>query len=85
MEVMGGVMIMLLVLALLFCAVWFSLPILIVGLGRRLERVAAQLTQIETRISDLEHRLATQSALPAPADNKTISSATEHGGLDGTA
>lgn len=64
MELMGGVMIMLLVLALLFGAVWLSLPILIIGLWRRLELVAAKLEQMEARIAALEGRLA------APAPNE---------------
>lgn len=57
MELMGGVMIMLVVLALLFGAVWLSLPILIIGLWRRLERVVARLEQIERHIDALEGRL----------------------------
>lgn len=71
MEVVGGVMIMLLLLALLFSAVWLSLPILIIVMGRRLERIAAQLQQIETRMSQLERRFVSQSAQSTSTDDKS--------------
>lgn len=85
MELMGGVMIMLLLLALLFSAVWLSLPILIVGLWRRMERVAMHLEQVETRIASLEHRLDTQAAQRITTQDMTISTVIEEGGIDGTA
>lgn len=80
MELMGGVMIMLVLLALLLCAVWLSLPILLVMQGRRLERIADQLHRLENRFDTLERRLATW-----PAHETTISNAVKQEGVDGTA
>jgi len=83
MELLGGVMIMLMLLALLLGAVWLSLPILIIGLWRRLERLAAQTERVETRLTQLEHRLAQQQA--QTTRTTTMLHADTQGGVDGTA
>ena len=59
MEVVGGVMIMLIILGLLLLSVWLSLPILCIGIWRRMER-------LELRITAFEHRLdRIQEAIPS--------------------
>lgn len=58
MELLGGIVIMLVLLSLLLGAVWLSLPILIIGLWRRLERLTLQLERIETRIAHIDRQLA---------------------------
>lgn len=60
MELLGGVMIMLVLLSLLLGAVWLSLPILIIGLWRRLERLTAQMERVETRLAHFERQLTLQ-------------------------
>ncbi len=85
MELMGGVMIMLVLLGLLLSAVWLSLPILIVGLWRRTERIAARLEQLEGHLNDFEHRLDAHVVRRTTTENLPISNATEEGGVDGTA
>lgn len=85
MELMGGIMIMLTLLALLFCAVWLSLPILIVGLWRRTERIALKLEQLEGHLNDFEHRLDAHELRRTAAETMPISNVPEKGGVDGTA
>lgn len=58
MELLGGVVVMLVLLTLLLGAVWLSLPILIIGLWRRLERLTLQIERIETRLTNFERQLA---------------------------
>lgn len=81
MELVGGVMIMLGILGLLLASVWLSLPLLFIGLWRRLER-------LELRITAFEHRLdrIQESIQPAPAAaSTTVATEPEQGGVDGTA
>lgn len=84
MELLGGVVIMLVLLSLMLGAVWLSLPILIIGLWRRLERLTAQMERVETRLARIEDRLA---VLPEQgADQHTTTNLNEdaEGGMDGT-
>ncbi len=83
MELLGGVMIMLVLLTLMLGAVWLSLPFLIIGLGRRLERTAGQLDRIEARLDAFERRGAPQE--PPPVAEATMTTATAQEGVDGTA
>lgn len=84
MELLGGFMIMLVLLSLLLGAVWLSLPILIVGLWRRLERLTAQIERVETRLTHIERQLAPQQA-PTTHNDTTMTNADTQGGVDGTA
>lgn len=84
MELMGGIMIMLVLLALLLGAVWLSLPILIIGLWRRLERLAAQMDRVETRLTHFERQLALWPAHETTTHDTAMSNADTLGGVDGT-
>ena len=79
MEVFGGIAIMLVIIGILFIAIWLSLPMLLFGLSRRLER-------LELRLSAFEHRLdrIQESLRSSHHDAHTQQNGSE-GGLDGTA
>ena len=81
MEVMGGVMIMLILLALLFSAVWLSLPILLLGLWRSMERLELRITTFEHRLDRIQESLQADSGTTKTG----FSSETASGGIDGTA
>jgi type II secretory pathway component PulJ len=84
MELLGGVMIMLVLLSLLFGAVWLSLPILIIGLWRRLERLTAQMERVETRLAHFERQLALRPAHETTTHATTMPNVDTQGGIDGT-
>lgn len=81
MEVMGGVMIMLILLALLFSAVWLSLPILLLGLWRSVERLELRITTFEHRLDRIQESLQADSG----TTKTDFSTETASGGVDGTA
>lgn len=85
MELLGGVMIMLVLLSLLLGAVWLSLPILIIGLWRRLERLTVQIERVETRLAHFERQHALQPAHETTTHDTIRSDADTQGGVDGTA
>jgi len=85
MELLGGVILMLVLLALLLGAVWLSLPILIIGLWRRLERLSAQTERLENRLTDFERQLALRPAHQATLHDTATSNVATQGGVDGTA
>jgi hypothetical protein len=84
MELLGGIIIMLVLLTLLLGAVWLSLPILIIALWRRLERLSAQTERVENRLADFERHLALRSAHQTTLHATTMTNADTQGGVDGT-
>jgi uncharacterized protein YoxC len=85
MELLGGIVIMLVLLSLLLGAVWLSLPILIIGLWRRLERLSLQMERVETRLTQLERQLALQPTQQTTLHATDMTNAATQGGVDGTA
>ena len=81
MEVAGGIMIMLALLGLLFASVWLSLPILFMGLLRRMERIELRITAFEHRLDRIQESLQDASQ----TDSKDTVTEISTGGLDGTA
>lgn len=81
MELFGGFMIMSVLLGFFFAAVWLSLPILILGLRRRIEESAATLERLEARMLSLEQKIVHH---PASADEPVAGLDTLSGGVDGT-
>ena len=84
MELLGGIIIMLVLLTLLLGAVWLSLPILIIALWRRLERLSAQTERVENRLADFERHLALRSAHQTTLQATTMTNVDTQGGVDGT-
>ncbi|GEM_PF-1289456 len=84
MELLGGFIIMLVLLSLLLGAVWLSLPILIIGLWRRLERLCLQIERVETRLAQLEQQLTLQPTQQTTLHTTAMTNAATQGGIDGT-
>lgn len=81
MEIVGGFMIMLVLLGLLFSALWLSLPVFLFRLHRRIEDSMTTLKRLEGHIISLEGKIA---HLHAPA-RQAGTTDTISGGVDETA